>query len=443
MTDPSWATGSANARPCRPASCGDPAPRPRTNRPPDDRVQGGRQHRDRGRAASPDVEHSGAETDPAGPPGDRGEQHGGVVPPPFRQQEGVVAEGLRPFREVHHDVVPGLHGGDTDGQGRRRRGGCRHLVLPSCPPLLSVAPIAVRLQERRLQERRQGGRRGQVRFRILGPLQVEDVDGPVALGGPKPRLLLAVLIVAAGEVVPADRLVAALWRDAVPPGAVTALRAYVSRLRGVLAPAVALRHRPPGYCLILDGATLDAAEFEQLVGAGAGRRRSGGPRPRADRPRRGARAVAGRGPRRVRRRRVRDRHGRAADRAPHRRARRPCADAAGAGSGRRGAARARGTGAPPPVPGTTRGRAHAGAVRDGQAGRRAGRLPRPARPARRRAGRRARRRGAGAVPADPRPRSGAVDGTRRRATCRGGRAVSSAAVRRSSVSVLRSGRGRW
>ena len=54
-------------------------------------------------------------------------------------------------------------------------------------------------------------------FRILGPLQVEDGHGPVALGGPKPRLLLAVLIVAAGEVVPADRLVAALWRDAVPP----------------------------------------------------------------------------------------------------------------------------------------------------------------------------------------------------------------------------------
>ena len=97
-----------------------------------------------------------------------------------------------------------------------------------------------------------------MRFRILGPLQVEDVDGPVALGGPKPRLLLAVLIVAAGEVVPADRLVAALWRDAVPPGAVTALRAYVSRLRSVLAPGVALRHRPPGYRLTLDGATLDA-----------------------------------------------------------------------------------------------------------------------------------------------------------------------------------------
>jgi DNA-binding SARP family transcriptional activator len=49
-----------------------------------------------------------------------------------------------------------------------------------------------------------------VRFRILGPLAVEDADGPVALGGPKPRTVLAVLLVAGGEVVPSDRLAAAL-----------------------------------------------------------------------------------------------------------------------------------------------------------------------------------------------------------------------------------------
>ncbi len=106
-----------------------------------------------------------------------------------------------------------------------------------------------------------------MRFRILGPLQVEDADGPVAVGGPKPRTLLAVLLLAGGEVVPADRLVAALWGDDPPPGALTALRAYVSRLRGVVGPAAPLRHRPPGYSLTLEAATLDAAEFEQLVTA--------------------------------------------------------------------------------------------------------------------------------------------------------------------------------
>ena len=106
-----------------------------------------------------------------------------------------------------------------------------------------------------------------MRFRILGPLEVEDANGPVALGGQKPRTLLAVLLVAGGEVVPADRLVAALWGDDPPAGALTALRAYVSRLRGVLGGAANLRHRPPGYSLALETATVDAAEFERLVGA--------------------------------------------------------------------------------------------------------------------------------------------------------------------------------
>jgi predicted ATPase/DNA-binding SARP family transcriptional activator len=109
-----------------------------------------------------------------------------------------------------------------------------------------------------------------VRFRILGPLAVEDADGPVALGGPKPRTVLAVLLVAGGEVVPSDRLAAALWGADPPASAPTALRAYVSRLRGVLDGGATLRHHPPGYSLALETATVDAAEFEQLVEAARG-----------------------------------------------------------------------------------------------------------------------------------------------------------------------------
>ena len=45
----------------------------------------------------------------------------------------------------------------------------------------------------------------------------------------------------------------------------TALRSYVSRLRAALGSAARLEYRPPGYRLLLDGATLDAAEFESLV----------------------------------------------------------------------------------------------------------------------------------------------------------------------------------
>jgi predicted ATPase/DNA-binding SARP family transcriptional activator len=104
-----------------------------------------------------------------------------------------------------------------------------------------------------------------VRFRILGPLQVEDGDRSVPVGGAKPRTLLAVLLVAGGEVVPTDRLVAAAWGDLPPAGAATALRAYLSRLRGVLGAGARLEHHPPGYRLSLDGASVDADEFERLV----------------------------------------------------------------------------------------------------------------------------------------------------------------------------------
>ena len=411
------------------------------------RVQGGRQHRDRGRAASPDVEHSGTETDPAGPPGDRGKQHGGVVAPPLRQQEGVVAEGLRPFGEVHHDVVPGLHGGDTDGQGRA----AGWWVSTSGPPFLPAAtvdrahcspiagtPIAGTTTGRAartgaLPDPRPAAGRG-------------SWTEPVAVGGPKPRAAARGPARGGGQGRvrrPAGRR--PLAGRGAPGAPSTALRAYVSRLRGVLAPAVALRHRPPGYCLILDDGDLDAAEFERLVGAGAGRRRRGRPRSRARPPRRRARACGGATPLAE----FADddfaaRHGRPAGRAARRRARGAGADAARAGPGRRGAAASSRRWSPPPVPGATRGRADAGALRDA-AGRPtrwpptttcaagsttswASSPPTPAQALYRRI-----------LVHDP----ALADGARGRATCRGGRAVSSAAARRSSVSVPRCGPRRW
>jgi DNA-binding SARP family transcriptional activator/tetratricopeptide (TPR) repeat protein len=60
-----------------------------------------------------------------------------------------------------------------------------------------------------------------VDFRILGPLQVIAEAGPVALGGRRPRTLLAVLLVSPGQVVPLDHLIDAIW-DSDPP--VTAKR---------------------------------------------------------------------------------------------------------------------------------------------------------------------------------------------------------------------------
>src|SRR3984885_3567982 len=71
-------------------------------------------------------------------------------------------------------------------------------------------------------------------FRILGSLEVCDRDRPIRLGGDKQRVLLAVLLLHANEVVSADRLIDDLWGARPPPAALKALQAHISRLRKAL-----------------------------------------------------------------------------------------------------------------------------------------------------------------------------------------------------------------
>ena len=69
-------------------------------------------------------------------------------------------------------------------------------------------------------------------FRILGPVEVRDDDGPLMLGGRKQRALLAVLLLHGNQVLSTDSLISALWDDSPPETAATALQGYVSQLRG-------------------------------------------------------------------------------------------------------------------------------------------------------------------------------------------------------------------
>ena len=99
-----------------------------------------------------------------------------------------------------------------------------------------------------------------VRVSVLGPLDV-SVDGtPVAITGPLPRRLLAVLASRARHTVPVDALIDALWRGEPPAGAVQTLHSHVARLRRQLPPD-AIQTRPEGYSLEaeVDAAQLDAA----------------------------------------------------------------------------------------------------------------------------------------------------------------------------------------
>ena len=114
-----------------------------------------------------------------------------------------------------------------------------------------------------------------VRYRVLGPLEVIGPDGPVDVGGAKPRALVALLFAEAGRVVSVDRIISTLWGDDPPPTATGTLHAYVFQLRRVLepgrgpreAPSVLLT-RPPGYLLQVADGDLDLVRFPALVEAG-------------------------------------------------------------------------------------------------------------------------------------------------------------------------------
>jgi DNA-binding SARP family transcriptional activator len=105
-------------------------------------------------------------------------------------------------------------------------------------------------------------------FRILGPVQAVRGGRELELGGPRRRAVLALLLVAAGRMVPAARLAEEVWRGCPPPGAAGTLRSYVSRLRTLLAPDAVLTGRGGGYAIAVDPEQLDASRFERLVGAG-------------------------------------------------------------------------------------------------------------------------------------------------------------------------------
>jgi DNA-binding SARP family transcriptional activator/class 3 adenylate cyclase len=125
-----------------------------------------------------------------------------------------------------------------------------------------------------------------VQFQILGPLQVLDDHGrPLALGGAKQRALLAVLLLNAGAVVSADRLIDELWGEDPPDTARSVLQVYVANLRKILEPARRTRAastllvtQPPGYLLDLGRHAFDLAHFEQLLNNGRDGLAAGDPR---------------------------------------------------------------------------------------------------------------------------------------------------------------------
>nr|WP_231134427.1 BTAD domain-containing putative transcriptional regulator [Motilibacter deserti] len=101
---------------------------------------------------------------------------------------------------------------------------------------------------------------------LLGPVRAVRGDEALALGGPRPRALVARLALSAGGSVPVETLVAALWDPPGPPSALSTLRAYVSRLRGGPLNGL-LESASGGYALRVDRAAVDLLAVQGLLRA--------------------------------------------------------------------------------------------------------------------------------------------------------------------------------
>jgi DNA-binding SARP family transcriptional activator/WD40 repeat protein len=105
-----------------------------------------------------------------------------------------------------------------------------------------------------------------VRYRVLGPLDVVADDGELQfVGGPKQRVVLAVLIAAAGRAVSVDRLLQAMYGEDASPNNRATMHTYVSNLRRTLGDVVV--RQGDGYVLRSTGSTTDAVEFEDAYRA--------------------------------------------------------------------------------------------------------------------------------------------------------------------------------
>ena len=118
-----------------------------------------------------------------------------------------------------------------------------------------------------------------MRYEILGPLRVVDGDTSFSVRAPKMELLLATLLIRAGQVVSLDQLITEIWNYGPPKQAQTALYVYVSQLRKLLRrpdrPSSPIITRSPGYVFCPVADQLDLEILQGLVNEGRAAARDG------------------------------------------------------------------------------------------------------------------------------------------------------------------------
>ena len=108
-------------------------------------------------------------------------------------------------------------------------------------------------------------------FRVLGPVQAFAAGVPVDLGDRKQRLVLAVLLLEANQLVPVGRLIRILWQDNPPPTARRIVQTHISRLRSTLTGLRETASEPrltrcgEGYLLTCEPQGVDVHRFRSAV----------------------------------------------------------------------------------------------------------------------------------------------------------------------------------
>ncbi|MER0443600.1 BTAD domain-containing putative transcriptional regulator [Streptomyces sp. Edi4] len=118
-----------------------------------------------------------------------------------------------------------------------------------------------------------------IRFTVLGAVRAVRGGDTLTTGSPQQQALLAALLLRAGRAVPAHELIAAVWGDEAPGSALSSLRTYAWRLRGIVeedrsCPKVLVSLRD-GYQLLVEPGAVDALYAEELA-ADAARARAAG-----------------------------------------------------------------------------------------------------------------------------------------------------------------------
>ncbi|QHA08072.1 SARP family transcriptional regulator [Streptomyces broussonetiae] len=116
-----------------------------------------------------------------------------------------------------------------------------------------------------------------IKFRILGPVEFHDGENWVPIKAAKQRALMAVLLLNANHLVPAQQLHSELWSDGPSSHVGSLLAGCVWRLRAAIGDSAGktLLTRPAGYQLAVPSGSLDLHAYESLVASGRMQRASG------------------------------------------------------------------------------------------------------------------------------------------------------------------------